>query len=226
MYTILMVDDERSVLKARAGFLMEKGCLVHSVTTARDAIGMVKVNSYDCILLDVMLKECTGFSLCEKLRQLTDTPVIFLSSLSDDENQLAGFLAGGVDYIPKEAGLALFWAKVDTRIRLYLMGKHTLCYPPLTIDLAAHRVFMDETEILMTTLEFDILALIAAKPGTLFSLDDIYREVWRADPQDQAQTVQTHLSRMRRKLEKAFPRHYFIETVWGKGYQFLPMSHG
>lgn len=222
MYTILMIDDDRSILKARAGFLMEKGCLVHAVTTAKEAIGMVKLTTYDCILLDVMLKETSGFSLCAQLRELTDAPVIFLSFLSDEESQLEGFLSGGVDYITKEAMLPLFWAKIETRIRLSLMGKHTLTYPPLLIDLTTRRVYLDSLELIMTSLEFDIIALIAAKPREIFSVDDIYREVWGADPQFQGQTVQVHMSRMRRKLEKAFSRHDFIETVWGKGYQFIP----
>lgn len=224
LYTILMVDDERSVLKTRAGFLMEKGCLVHTVTTAEDAIGMVKVNNYDCILLDVMLGETTGFSLCTLIRAITEAPIIFLSSLSGDESQLEGFLSGGADYITKDASLALFWAKIETRIRLSLLGKHLLSYPPLCIELTSRRVFMEEQEIIMTSLEFDILALIAAKPRVTFSVDDIYREVWDSDPRYQGQTVQAHLSRLRRKLEKALPRHCYIETVWGRGYQFVPLD--
>lgn len=222
MYTILMVDDEQPVLQVRAGFLMEKGCVVHCVTTAAEAVGMVKVTRYDCILLDVMLKECSGFSACAQLRRLTDTPVIFLSSLTDDDSQLEGFLSGGVDYITKDAGLPLFWAKIETRIQLSRMGKRTLSYPPLMIDLAGRRVQMDGLEIPMTSLEFDVLALMASKPRVIFSVSEIYREVWGVDMLEQGQTVQVHLSHMRRKLEKAFPRHCFIETVWGEGYQFIP----
>lgn len=222
MYSILMVDDEHPILKARAGFLMQQGCVVHCVTTADQAVGMVKVNPYDCILLDVMLSEITGFALCTALRELTDAPIIFLSSLTDDESQLEGFLSGGVDYITKNVSLPLFWTKIETRIRLSHIGKQTLVYPPLTIDLAARRVYLEKEEIIVTSLEFDILALIAEKPRQIFSVSAIYRAVWGAEPLEQGQTVQVHLSHMRRKLEKAFPRHYFIETVWGKGYQFIP----
>lgn len=224
MYTILMVDDERPILKARAGFLMEKGCVVHCVTTAEEAIGMVKITAYDCILLDVMLGEGNGFFLCKSIAKLCDTPIIFLSSLTDNESQLEGFHSGAIDYISKEVSLQLFWTKIETRIRISLMGKHTLAYPPLMIDLTARRINLNDVEILVTSLEFDILAFIASKPREVFSVDDIYRDVWGADPQSQGQTVQVHLSRMRRKLEKAYPRHYFIETVWGKGYQFIPMK--
>lgn len=224
MYSILMVDDERPVLKLRASFLMQQGCVVHCVTTEKQAIGMVKVTPYDCVLLDVMLAETTGFALCAKLRELTETPVIFLSSLDDEESQLAGFLSGGADYITKEASLPLFWAKIETRIRLSQVGKQNLVYPPLLIDLVARRVYVEGKEIIMTSLEFDVLALIASKPCEVFSVFEIYREVWGTEALDQGQTVQVHLSHMRRKLEKAFPRHYFVETAWGKGYRFVPVK--
>lgn len=224
MYTILMVDDERPILKARAGFLMEKGCVVHCVDTAKGALVMVKITDYDCILLDVMLKEISGFTLCADIQKLSNAPVIFLSSLTDDENQLEGFLSGGTDYITKDATLPLFWAKIETRIHLSRMGKHTFVFPPLVIDLTSRKVCIEEQEIAVTSLEFDILAFMASKPNQLFSVDEIYHEVWGLNPKFQGQTVQVHLSRMRRKLEKAFPRHNFIETAWGKGYQFTPVD--
>lgn len=218
------MDDERCVLTERGNFLLDKGCLVHFAATAEKAIELAGMHYYDCILLDVMLGETNGFSLCTRIQELNEAPIIFLSSLAGDESQLEGFLSGGADYITKNTSLSLFWAKIETRIRLSLSGKHILAYPPLSIDLTSRRVFMKEQKIVMTSLEFDVLALIAAKPRVIFSVDDIYRQVWDADPRYQGQTVQAHLSRLRRKLDKAFPSHYFIETVWGKGYQFIPVD--
>lgn len=224
MYCILMIDDEHSFLKAKASFLMDRDCIVHCVTTANEAIGMVKTTTYDCILLDVMLNEINGFSLCPQLQKFTDAPIIFLSALADDTNQLEGFLAGGTDYITKDTSSSLFWAKIETRIRLSRMGQQILTYSPLIIDLTTRRVYLQEKKLDITSIEFDILALMATKPRVLFTVSEIYIGVWGSDPQFQGQTVQVHLSRMRRKLEKAFPRHNYIETVWGKGYQFMPME--
>lgn len=222
MYHILMVDDERLTLQLRSNFLKKKGCTVDSVTTAEEAIELVSASTYDCILLDVMLVESSGFALCKKLQALTNTPIIFLSSLTDEESQLEGFVSGGTDYITKCAGLPLFWAKIETRIKLSGTETQYINYAPLTINLSARKAYISDNDILLTSLEFDILVLLARKPERVFSLSEIYIEVWGTEQWDQGQTVQVHVSHMRRKLEKAFPRHYFIETVWGKGYQFIP----
>lgn len=212
-------------MQLRSEFLRRKGCSVDTAMTGNEAISYIKTapTPYDCILLDVMLSETTGFSLCQKVKQLTDAPVIFLSSLTDDESQIEGFLCGGVDYITKSAGFALFWTKVETWIKLSKTQSEVLDFRCFKLNLSLRKLFVEEEEIILTSLEFDILSELVQKPNKIFSVQEIYTHVWGDEMLDRGQTVQVRVSHMRRKIEKAFPHHYFIETVWGKGYKFIPM---
>ncbi|MEG0542395.1 MAG: response regulator transcription factor [Angelakisella sp.] len=225
MYRILLIDDEPDILKTRMAFLISKGNRVTTAQTAADALLCASKEDYDCIVLDVVLSETTGFCLCDELKDISHAPIVFLSSLTDVESQMQGFSKGGADYITKDCDLELFWAKIKTRIQIDQKsgGDTTLSSPPLLVDLKRRTVTLDSQEITLTTIEFDILALIASKPNYIWSVEEIYMQVWGDLPVYLGQTLQTHMSRLRRKLEKAFPRHYFIETVWGKGYQFTPM---
>lgn len=99
-----------------------------------------------------------------------------------------------------------------------------ITHSPLSINLKSRSAFLNDIQLDLTNIEFDILALIAQKPDYIWSLQEIYHHVWGGDISDASQMIQAHISRLRRKMEKAYSRHYFIETVWGKGYQFVCMS--
>lgn len=226
MYRLLLVDDELSILHTRKAFLEKQCNIVDAVQTATDALSLVRQHSYDGILLDVMLVETTGFSLCEDIKRLTDTPIIFLSSLTDSETQIKGFSSGGVDYITKDCSLDLFWIKVRTRLIIdkKRVEETTLSFPPLILNLKNRELTLDGKQINLTNTEFDILSLMCSKPYEVLGISDFYHHIWGYTADD-GHGIQVHMSRLRRKLEKAFPTHYFLETVWGKGYQFIPMTN-
>lgn len=223
---LLLIDDDKEFLSVRKAFLSTKGCLVDTAETAEKAIVLISANQYDCIVLDVLLEEISGFTLCTQIKKISEAPVIFLSNLSDEASQTQGFLSGGDDYIHKLCGLNLFWLKLRKRVELYKKedSSSIMNFSPLVIDLKKRKVTLNGIEITLTNAEFDILSLIASAPNRLWTLTEIYTEVWGQDALDHIQTVQVHISRLRGKIEKAFPYHYFIETVWGKGYQFVPIS--
>lgn len=224
MYNILIIDDDIEFLENRSRFLVEKNCIVKTAGTREIAMEYVRKETYDCILLDVMFPDTTGFELCDGIKKVTDSPVIFLSSLGDIESQIQGFEKGGIDYITKDCNLDLFFTKVKIRIEISKSSdvETTISFPPLRIDLKERMVFIDQSEIILTKTEFDILWLMATKPRYTWSIEEIYKDVWGYKDFDQSQTIQAHISRLRRKITKAFPKHYFIETVWGKGYKFIP----
>lgn len=223
-WRILLVDDDPADRTIWADILRGHGCIVQLADNGADALRLAADEPCDCVLLDVMLSGEDGFSVCEKFRKLTDTPVIFLSCLTDPEKQVEGFGAGGIDYITKDTPAELFWAKVETRIRLALSERTQLHYGPLLLDLARRRVLMDEKELSLTPIEFDILCRLAERTGHIFTPEDIYSMIWGDQPWDGGQLVQMHMSRLRRKLEKAWEGHRFIESVWGQGYRFVPVK--
>ena len=163
-----------------------------------------------------------GFSICEKLHKLVQAPVIFLSSLTEADRQVDGFAAGGIDYITKDTPAELFWAKVETRIKLAMSDRTQVRYGPLLLDLTKRRVMLNEEELLLTPIEFDILWCLSEHTGGILSLEEIFNRIWGSQHWVDEQMVQIHMSRLRRKLEKAWGEHHFIEAVWGQGYRFVP----
>lgn len=221
-YRLLFVDDEPDQLTYWAEILRAKGCVVHTALCAEDALHLASAIACDCILLDVMLPDENGFSLCHKLKKVTKAPVVFLSCHTDSENQLSGFQAGGIDYISKDTPSQLFWAKIEARIRLTNPIRTELQFGPLILNLSQHSVFLNEQELSLTSTEFDLLCLLSQNPDQVYTPEELYQMVWGAEQWDGGHAIQVHMSRLRRKLDAAYPRHVFIETVWGQGYRFIP----
>lgn len=223
-WRILLVDDDPAERSVWADILQSHGCIVQLADNGEDALRLAADSPYDCVLLDVMIPGEDGFSVCKRFHKLTDTPVIFLSCLTEPDKQLEGFAVGGIDYITKDTPAELFWAKVETRIRLVMSERTQLRYGPLLLDLARRRVLIDEQELSLTPIEFDILCRLSERAGHVFTPEEIYDMIWGGQPWDGGQLVQMHMSRLRRKLEKAWDGHRYIETVWGQGYRFVPVK--
>lgn len=221
-WRILLVDDDPADRTVWADILRSHGCIVQTADNGEEALRMIADNPCDCVLLDVMIPGEDGFSICEQFHQSFDIPVIFLSCLTEPDQQVAGFAAGGIDYITKDTPADLFWAKVETRIRLAMSERTQLRYGPLLLDLTKRRVLIDNKELSLTPIEFDILCRLAEHAGHIFTPEEIYGMIWGSQPWDGGQLVQMHMSRLRRKLEKAWEGHHFIEAVWGQGYRFVP----
>lgn len=223
-WRILLVDDDPADSAFWADILRQHGCIVQTAGSGEDAVVLASDGSYDCVLLDVMIPGEDGFAVCERIRRLTQAPVIFLSCMTETDKQLEGFAAGGIDYITKDTPATLFWAKIETRIRLAVSDRTELRYGPLLLDLSGRRTLIDGKELQLTPVEFDILCRLSEHAEHTFTPEEIFSMVWGDQPWDGGGMVQMHMSRLRRKLEKAWDRHHFIETVWGQGYRFVPVK--
>lgn len=221
-WRILLVDDDPVERTFWADIIRRHGCVVQPAENGEEALRLAADESYDCVLLDVMIPGEDGFSICERIRRLMRAPVIFLSCLTEWDKQLEGFAAGGIDYITKDTPADLFWAKVETRIRLAVSERTQCCFGPLLLDLTEHRALLDGADLYLTPIEFDILWRLSEQTEHIFTPEEIFAMIWSGQPWDGGKTVQIHMSRLRRKLEKAWTGHCFIETVWGQGYRFVP----
>lgn len=221
LWRILLVDDDLEERTFWGDILRGHGCIVQFAGNGEEAVRLVADQPCDCVLLDVMLPGEDGFSLCEEIHRITSTPVIFLSCLTETDKQMEGFAVGGVDYITKNTPAELFWVKVETRMKLAASERTRVCYGSLLLDLAGRKVWIDGKELYLTPIEFDILLLLSKNAEHIFSPEEIFGMVWCGQPWDDGQMVQMHMSRLRRKLEKAC-EHHFIESVWGQGYRFVP----
>ena len=206
-WRILLVDDDPADCVFYSDILKDHGCMVQYVKSGREALKLASDEQYDCVLLDVMIPGEDGFAICEGLRKLSDIPVIFLSCVTEADKQVEGFAAGGIEYITKDTPAELFWTKVKTRIRLSAADRTQLRFGPLLLDLAGHRALMDGKDLSLTPAEFDILWQISEQTGHIFTPEELFHMVWSGQTWDGGQLVQTHMSRLRRKLEKAYEKH-------------------
>lgn len=215
VYRLLAVDDQLDILRTNRKYLESKGYEVHIARCAEEALEKLRNNSYDCILLDVLLPDIDGFSLCKAVRELTSAPILFLSCMDDEEDKVKGLLAGGDDYITKPYSLKELAARVYAQVRRSLMKK-------FAIDYEQQLLTVDGRVISLPQKEFELFLYLLKNPRRVFTTRQLYTEVWKNGKEDTTNTVAVHIARLRRRLEGTEKIVGRIETVRGEGYQFLP----
>ena len=224
MPNLLLVDDDDNILKINRNYFESRGFSVSSAATAGEALAHAAKFPVDCVVLDIMMPGTDGFWLCRRFKSQMTAPVIFLTSLTEKEYLYQGFSLGGDDFLTKPCDLRELELRIRTRIEQRAgntIRSEQLVFPPLTIDAGTRQASIGRSCIPLTAYEFDILLLLARSPGHVFSLDSIYREIWKLPDLENTQTVKVHVARMRHKLEAACPGHVFIGTIWKQGYRFL-----
>lgn len=227
MSNVLVIDDDKDVLMVIKRYLEKQGCFVFCATTGEKGIQILLKETIDCIVLDVLLENENGFDICRQIKKITAIPIIFLTNLGNEDDLKIGFLSGGDDYITKPFSMMELYLRIQARIRQYHhsgVQQETLSFAPLLINLNARVVTVSGIKITLTASEFDILVLLANSPQTIFAISEIYQAVWKMPDMDNAHTVQVHIANLRKKMDAAYPAHHFVQTVWGKGYQFSPIS--
>ena len=222
---ILIVDDEREIADLVEVYLANDGYSVHKFYTASDALACVESTKLDLAILDVMLPDMDGFSLCRRIREKHLFPIIMLTAKIADADKIMGLTLGADDYLTKPFNPLELLARVKTQLRRY-----TRCNAPredpgdeidirgLTISRASHRCALYGREIALTPLEFSILWYLCAHQGRVVSSEELFEAVWGERYIDANNTVMTHIARLREKLGEPSRRPKFIKTVWGVGY--------
>lgn len=224
MPNVLFVDDDPSILRVNRVYFESRGYGVFTAQNRAQAEDALVKAQIDCIVLDILMPDTDGWALCRDFKSRAATPILFLTSLTEQECLYRGFELGGDDYLTKPYELKELELRVKARIRASSgeVRRELLSYPPLTLDAVGRRVTVDDRAVPLTAYEFDILLLLARHPGQVFSMEEIYRQIWNLPDLGSAQTVRVHLARMRRKLEDACGGVKLIQVVWGKGFLFSP----
>lgn len=224
MPNVLFVDDDPSILRVNRIYFESRGYRVFTAQTRTQAEESLQTEQIDCIVLDVLMPDTDGWALCREFKGRMSTPILFLTSLAEQECLYRGFELGGDDYLTKPYELKELELRVKARICASAgkVRQELLAYPPLKLDAVGRRASIDDKAIPLTAYEFDILLLLARHPCQVFSMEEIYRRIWQLPDLGSAQTVRVHLARMRRKLEDACGGVKFIQVVWGKGFLFSP----
>lgn len=220
--TVLVVDDDKSIVDLLQDFLENDGFRVMTAQKADEALNILKSHSVDCLILDIMMPGQTGFDLCKQIRVENNVPILFLSARDDDVNKIRGLGLGGDDYIVKTASPAEVVARVKAVLRRYgaqnSPNKMILHYGGLTLDLTARVVKADGQEVSLTPKEYELLRLFAEHPRQVFTYELLLETFWNGV--GDKHTVRVHISRIREKIEVDPNNPQYIVNVWGVGYRF------
>jgi two-component system response regulator ResD len=225
---ILVVDDEERIRRLLKMYLEKEGYEIEEAMDGEQALELALAHTYDLILLDIMLPGIDGIEVCSRLRAVKSTPVIMLTAKGEEGNRVHGFEAGADDYVvkPFSPREVIYRVKAILRRSNHIadasvnQGSNDLLFAHLRIETDAHRVTTDGVEIQLTPKEFELLHYLASSPDKVFSREDLLKNVWNYEFFGDLRTVDTHVKRLREKLNKvSADAAAMITTVWGVGYK-------
>lgn len=223
---VLVVDDEKLIVKGIRFSLEQDGMDVDCAYDGQEALDLIQKNEYDVVLLDVMLPVLTGFEVCQQVREFSDVPIIMLTAKGDDMDKILGLEYGADDYITKPFNILEVKARIKAIIRRSNAGhshdEHPklLTYDVLKVDCDSRRAYIDEKEVNLTAKEFDLLELLMVHPNKVYSREELLNTVWGYDYPGDVRTVDVHIRRLREKIENKPSDPKYIHTKWGVGYYF------
>lgn len=227
MKKILIIEDESSIAELERDYLEVNGFSVDIESKGHTGLCKAKSESYDLIILDLMLPGVDGFEICKQIRNVSDVPILMVSARKEDIDKIRGLGLGADDYITKPFSPSELVARVKAHISRYerLVGnkqqrKEEISIRGLRIDKAARRVYVNGEEVILTTKEFDLLAFLAQNPNRVFSKDELFERIWGMDAVGDIATVTVHIKKVREKIEIDTSNPQYIETIWGAGYRF------
>lgn len=218
--TVLIVDDEEDMRFLVGMYLENAGFSYLEAEDGKEALQVLENNKVDVVLIDVMMPKMDGFTLCARIREQSDIPILFLTARGDEWDKVKGLKLGGDDYIVKPFSPGELIARIEAVMRRVYHDKQKnedLSFGPLVIDERGRKATVDGEPVVLTLKEFDLLLFLAKHHGQVFSREDLLAQVWGYDYTGNARTVDTHIKTLRMKLKKA---SNFIQTVWGIGYKF------
>jgi DNA-binding response OmpR family regulator len=221
--SILLVEDDEEIAGLMRDFLEAEGFNVRHAATGRDATEELEHARPDCVLLDVMLPDESGFEICRRLRRDSDIPVLFLSARDGDADKIRGLGLGGDDYVVKSATPGEVVARIKAVLRRaapagVIAGRQRLRFGDLEVDLGAHEVAREGRRVDMTAREFEVLRVFVEHPRQVLSRDHLFELIWGSFGDRSA--VPVYIRRLREKIELDPAKPRYIVTVWGAGYRF------
>lgn len=222
---ILVVDDEKLIVKGIRFSLEQEGMEVDCAYDGEEALAFAKNCEYDLVLLDVMLPKMDGFEVCQQIRDFSDMPIVMLTAKSEDMDKILGLEYGADDYITKPFNILEVKARIKAIMRRTAKRQETstgmmVVKGALRIDCESRRVFIGEKEINLTAKEYDVLELLAMNPNKVYSRENLLNLIWGYDYPGDARTVDVHIRRLREKIETKPSEPKYVHTKWGVGYYF------
>ena len=218
MREVLLIDDDLAIREALTRALDEAGFRVHTAATAMDALRWISANQPDAVILDLGLPDLDGAAVLRMLRGITSVPVIVATARGSEHTMVDLLNAGADDYVVKPFSSAQIVARIQAVLRRSAPDPGpTLEVGDLRIEMNQHAAYLDGQQLNLNRREFEVLAYLAARPGTVVSRRELLREVWRQQWAGQDQTIDVHMSWLRRKLGESAANPRYLHTVRGIG---------
>lgn len=225
---ILLVDDELAIQRSVVPLLRSRGFDVEAASTAKDALAAVEDRVPDLIILDLGLPDMNGLVVCDRVRERWDVPIIVLSARSTEREKVLALDRGADDYVTKPFGPEELLARVRVALRRTAAGQEPtsgqLTRGDLTIDFDRRRVYRQGEEIRLTPKEFELLALMASRPGQVLTHRTILKTIWGPNAVDQPEHLRVLMAQLRKKIEPDPARPRYLLTEPWVGYRFAESS--
>lgn len=238
MSRILIVDDEKLIVKGLKFSLEQDNLETECAYDGEEALALARENRFDLILLDLMLPKLNGYEVCQQIREFSDVPIIMLTAKADDMDKILGLEYGADDYITKPFNILEVKARIKAILRRTdhrFKGTESqnsekqpdrnagseLIRGDIRLDLVGRRAYIKESEVNLTAREIDILELFVKNPNQVFSRDKLLTLIWGDDYPGDARTVDVHIRRLREKIEPNPGEPVYVHTKWGVGYYLV-----
>ena len=220
MLDILIVEDNKELADLLCDFLRAENYTVSVAESGEKALQLYQRYGARLLVLDVMLPGMDGFSVCTKIREESNTPILIVSAKTEKDDKLTGLLAGADDYIEKPYDIDIMLAKI-AGIFKRRYAQDEVVSGNLRLNRESRTVYKDEKEISVTAKEFELLLCLVENQGKVLNKEWLFREIWGSDSFSEQQTLTVHMKWLREKIEDD-PKHPArIQTVWGVGYKFV-----
>lgn len=225
---ILIVEDDTEIARVVADYLQNKGYRVLWASTGVEGLYEFKNGDFDLIIVDVMMPEMDGFTLCKNIRLISEVPILITSAKNNEEDKVKGLRLGVDDYITKPFSLVELEARIESNLRRYriinrtMENENTLNFKEgLSVNLINKTVTINEEDIHLTSTEYELLLLMMKNPNKAFTKKELYENVWNEPDISSNNIVTVHVKQLREKIKDSIKKPMYVETVWGTGYRFI-----
>jgi DNA-binding response OmpR family regulator len=225
--TVLSIEDNENDRKLIRAALEQEGYQLHFAESGEEGLRLLEEVQPDLVLLDLVLPGMDGLATCRQIRAQSQAPVIMLTAKDEEVDKVIGLELGADDYLAKPFGTRELVARVRAMLRRMALleqagvSRRRLTLPALEVDVPTHTATVAGETVTLTPKEFDLLYCLASQPSRVFSREKLMEKVWGYQPEgSDLRTVDTHIKRLRRKLEESHQVPWSIATVWGVGYKF------
>jgi len=218
-----MVEDEKALARVTKDYFSSRGYLLEVINDGQQALDYLMLNSVKLLLLDIMLPGVDGLTICEKLREHSNIPIIIISALTGEEARIKGIELGADDYIEKPYSVKELFVRVNSQLRRAYelqVELNKISAGNILLDIGARQLYLAGKKVDLAAKEFELLKILVQNKGRVIKKERLFNQVWGLNSESDYSTLTVHINKLREKIEKNPKKPELIKTVWGIGYRF------